>query len=190
MLRQLILTSVFMLATNLVLGQRFSAEFRPGLNFPTTNLMEENLETGFGFEVKAGYNIMPHLKGFAGWGWNRFETESIPMEEPAELIERGFIFGMELTLPITEAPVTYFLGVSAVLEEFKLEIEEMGLSARSNFGLGWQLNAGVEIHLDEQWSLRPDLRYRSLSNDLNIDGTTTEVDLNYIALGVGIRRRF
>jgi opacity protein-like surface antigen len=177
-------------ATTSEAQSRFSAEFRPGFNFPVSDLDEENLGLGFGFEVKAAYKIMPHLKGYGGWGWNSFKTDSKQMNDELELTENSFTFGLELRLPVTDPPITYFIYGGGVWGQLK--IEDMGntINASSDYGLGWQLGGGVEFTLTDYWSLKPDVRYRSLSREFMIMNIPSEVDMNYFAVGLGIMGKF
>jgi opacity protein-like surface antigen len=165
---------------------RWSAEFRPGFNIPVSDLGEENLGLGFGFEFKAAYLLMPHMKMYGGWSWNGFETDTQIMRNRVQLDETSFTFGAELRLPITEPPVTYFVRGSGVYGKIKLEDNQGNFNGSSNYGLGWQLGAGVEIALTDYWSIKPDLRYRSLSRDVEVNSMMMNVNLQYFAVGVGI----
>jgi hypothetical protein len=42
--------------------------------------------------------------------------------------------------------------------------------------------------MNDHWSLMPGVRYRALSRDLEIENVTTNVDLNYISVGVSFSR--
>ncbi|MCW5518615.1 porin family protein [Aureitalea sp. L0-47] len=180
---------VFAITTS-VAQSRFSAEFRPGFNIPTSDLNEENLGLGFGFEVKAAYKMMPHLKAYGGWGWNSFKTDAKDMNDELELTENSFTFGFELQLPVTDPPVTYFLYGGGLLGQLKIEDMSNTINASSDYGLGWQLGGGVEFVLTDYWSLKPDVRYRSLSREFMIMNIPSEVDMNYFAVGLGVMGNF
>jgi hypothetical protein len=57
-------------------------------------------------------------------------------------------------------------------------------------GPGWQLGAGIVAPLGAKWSLTPGVRYRSLSRDLDVGDVSTDLDLTYLTLHVGLARSF
>lgn len=60
--------------------------------------------------------------------------------------------------------------------------------------LGWAVQAGVDIDLDDRWFLNLDVKYVAITVDADIDTGATqrdiEVDINPIIVGVGIGYRF
>ena len=181
---------LFPLGRTSLAQSKFSAEFRPGFNIPTVDLSGEDLGLGFGFEVKTAYKVMPHLKAFGGWGWNSFKTDSEDMNDELELTESSFTFGTELRLPVSDPPLTYFVYGGGVLGQLKIEDMSNTINESSDYGLGWQLGGGVEFTLTDYWSLKPDIRYRSLSRELIIMNIPVEVDINYFAVGLGVMGNF
>ena len=57
-------------------------------------------------------------------------------------------------------------------------------------GFGWQAGGGIAIPIGKRWLLVPEVRYRSLSRDINTGDGTTPIDLNYLSAGVGISYSF
>jgi opacity protein-like surface antigen len=179
--------AIFLLMMHTMNAQgMWSGEFRPGFNIPVSDLGEEDLALGFGFEAKIAYKLMPHLKVYGGWGWNAFETDTQDVNNMVDLDETSFTFGFDLRLPVTDPPVTYFVYAGGVLGQIKLEDIKNTFNERSDYGLGWQLGGGVEFALNDHWSLKPDVRYRSLSREIQVDEVMLEVDLQYFAVGLGI----
>ena len=64
-----------MLSSILFAQNKWSVEFRPGINFPSEKIEESKIETGFGFELTISYNFMAHLDAYLGWGYNNFSIE-------------------------------------------------------------------------------------------------------------------
>jgi opacity protein-like surface antigen len=58
--------------------------------------------------------------------------------------------------------------------------------ADSGHSVGWEVGAGISFGLGDAWRLSPGLRYRSFSPELDVAATTTDVDLRYVALELGM----
>jgi len=180
---------VFLLITSITFSQnKWSAEFRPGISFPTEDLGESNIETGFGFELTVGYRLMEHLHAYAGWGYNTFSIE----DSDVDYDETGYTFGLQFIHPLgTSEDLSYLLRAGAIYNHLELENGDGDLIDDSGHGLGWQIEAGLDYVLGDNWSLRPSIRYRSLSRDLEvIQNQNINVDLNYLSFGLGVTKSF
>ena len=69
-------------------------------------------------------------------------------------------------------------------------VDDGEVLADTDHGLGWEIAGGIAYGFGTGWTLNPGVRYRSLSRDLVIGDATTTVDLRYVALEVGVARRF
>jgi opacity protein-like surface antigen len=178
----------FALCTTLQAQKKWSAEFRPGINFPTEDFGESNIEIGFGFEVAVGYKFMEHLHAYAGWGYNTFSIE----DSDIDFDETGYTFGLQFIHPFgTSEDLSYLLRAGVIYKHLELEDDDGDLIDDSGHGLGWQIEAGLDYVLGDKWSLRPSLIYRSLSRDLEVLGNQTiGVDLNYLSFGLGVAKSF
>lgn len=166
---------------------KWSAEFRPGLNFPSEEIGDSKIETGFGFEATVGYRFMEHLHAYAGWGYNTFSLE----DSEADLDETGYTFGLQFIHPLgSSESLSYLLRAGGLYNHLEFEDGDGDLIDDSGHGLGWQVEAGVDYELGNNWSLHPTVRYRSLSRDLKFDGLTFDTDLNYLSFGLGIAKSF
>lgn len=187
---KIIILSILFLAlcTTLQAQNKWSAEFRPGINFPTEDLGESNIETGFGFEFTVSYRFMEHLHAYAGWGYNTFSIE----DSDVDFDETGYTFGLQFIHPLgTSKDLSYLLRVGAIYNHLELENGDGDLIDDSGHGLGWQIEAGLDYVMGDNWSLRPSLRYRSLSRDLEVlENQTIGVDLNYLSFGLGVTKSF
>ena len=172
---------------------KWSAELRPNVNFATKDLGVAELKTGVGFEAAIGYRFMPHLGAYAGWGWNQFKSDTpatFPGSGDTEYELTGYTFGLQFIHPIAETSTSYLVRIGGVYSHIEVENSGGDVIADSGHGLGWEFGAGLNFDLGDQWSLRPQVGYRSLSRDLEVGTETTGVDLNYVSVGAGIVFRF
>jgi hypothetical protein len=172
---------------------QWSVELRPGVNFATQDLGDAELKTGYGFEAALGYQFMPHLGAYVGWGWNRFKSNSTSFTGTgdSDFEETGYTFGLQFIHPFsTTSKLSYLLRLGGIYNHIEVENAAGDIVADSGHGLGFELGVGLSADLGSGWNLRPQLGYRSLSRDLEITSTTTAVDLNYLSIGVGIAKMF
>ncbi len=54
---------------------KWSLEFRPGVDYATTDISNADLGIGFGLEGTIAYRFMPHLAAYAGWSYNDFAVD-------------------------------------------------------------------------------------------------------------------
>lgn len=173
---------------------RFGFEFRPGVNFPTRNLGDANLKTGFGFEGVFSYQILPPFGIYAGWGWNRFSADQSFAGVDVDFEETGYSYGLQFMKLIGESNVGLLARAGILSNHIEVEdrtgdvIGDSGHSFRQ--GIGWQVEGRVDWPLGDKWSLVPSLRFRSLPREIRIGAAGTEVVLEYVSLGIGISRSF
>lgn len=182
----LLAVTLFIFSVSVQAQEKWSVEFRPGLNFPTGDLGDTNTKIGFGFEFTGAYKIMPHLAVYAGWGWNQFKGEESLSADDITFEETGYTFGLQLLHPIGTSSFSYFGRAGAIYNHIELENNAGDITADTGHGFGWQVGAGIDYEFADNLSLRPELRYRSLKRDIEIANTTTDLDLNYISFGVGL----
>lgn len=178
-----------------VFGQeRWSFEIRPGVNIPTKDLGDADLKTGYGIEGTFAYRFMPHLSVYAGWGWNKFSSDQSFAGPNVDFEETGYSYGLQFIHPIMQSDINILARAGALANHIEVENSNGDIIADSGHGydagIGWQLEVGVAMPLGERWNLMPSIRYRSLPRDLEIEGVTTPVDLNYLSGGVGIHFKF
>jgi Outer membrane protein beta-barrel domain len=183
---QIILAIALITASfNAVAQKKISFEIRPGVNFTTTNLGNASLKTGFGFEGAFAYKFMPHLAAYAGWSWNKFDAAKSFAGNDVNFEETGYTFGLQYTHPVENLQIGYMIKGGGTYNHIETENSEGKIINDTGHGLGWQLGAGVTIPVGYRCVFIPELRYRSLSRDINIGETKTPVDLNYISAGLG-----
>ena len=166
--------------------EKWSVEFRPGLNFPTSDLGNIDTKTGFGYEVTGAYKLMPHLSVYAGWGWNQFNGEDIFSKEKFTFDESGYTFGFQVIRPIGTSRFSYVGSAGAIYNHIRLENNAEGITIDTGYGFGWQVALGIDYEFAPNLSFRPMLRYRSLARNVEIDSLSTDLKLKYISFGIGL----
>jgi len=186
----LIAIALLFLTVSVKAQEKWSVEFRPGLNFPTSDIGNIDAKIGFGFEFTAAYKIMPHLAVYAGWGWNEFKGEDNFSSEDVTFQESGYTFGFQIVRPIGTSSFSYVGSAGGIYNHIKLENNSSDISADTGYGFGWQVALGVDYEFASNLSLRPMFRYRSLSRDLEIENVSNELKLNYVSFGIGLAYEF
>ncbi len=170
--------------------EKWSVEFRPGLNFPSNDVGNTEAKVGYGFEIVGAYKIMPHLAAYAGWGWNQFKGEDRVSKDDIILNETGYTFGFQFIHPIGTSNFSYVAGAGAIYNHIELENNTGDITADTGHGFGWQVAAGIDYEIAPNLSFRPMLRYRSLSRSLEVANVSTDMKLNYFAFGIGLILEF
>lgn len=184
---------ILLLFANISFAQdKWSAELRPSINFTTSDLGDAELKTGVGVEIALGYRFMPHLGAYLGWGWNQFSSENTSFAGAGEtdFEETGYTLGFQFIHPIVASSTSYLLRIGGIYNHIEVENSAGDMTADSGHGLGWELGAGLHFDLGSNWNLIPQVGYRTLSRDIEIGNTSTDVDLNYIAIAIGISQTF
>lgn len=169
---------------------KWSLEFRPGVNYATQDIADADLGLGFGTELTIAYRFMPHLAAYAGWSYNNFAVDQSFAGPDASFEETGYTFGLQFIHPIGESGLSYLVRLGGTYNHIEIENSDGDIIIDSGHGLGWQAEAGLVIPLSERFSLLPSLRYRSLNRDIKIENVSTSVNLNYLSVGVGLSWSF
>lgn len=170
--------------------ERWTAVFRPGLHFPTGQIVESDPGTGFGFEATIAFEIIPQLSPYVGWGWNSFEIENALGIAGFNLEDIGYSLGLQyLHTPETSA-LSYVVRAGAVFNKWEIEDTAGNQITDTGYGPGWLAEAGVDLSMGGNWSLRPTLRYRSLTRNLEFMDFSSKENLSYLSIGVGLAKRF
>jgi hypothetical protein len=179
------------LSSGLMAQDRFSLQVRPAVAFPISDLGDANLKTGFGFEGSMAYRFMPHTSAYAGWGWNKFSADQSFAGPNADFEETGYVFGLQFMHPfLRDSPFDYFVRAGVIVNHIEIEDAEGEIIADSGHGPGFQVETGLSFSLGDKWRLVPGIKYQSLSRDLELEGVSYPVDLNYFSLGLSVVRSF
>lgn len=169
---------------------RISLELRTGADFATQELGNADLNTGFGFDGILSYRFMPHTSVFGGWGWHRFSSDDSFAGSNMDFEETGYTFGLEYMHPLGSSALDFYIRGGGIYNHIEVESSDGTITADSGHGLGWQVEGGLAFDLGNRWILKPGVRYRSLSRDIEIGNTTTDVDLTVFNTSIGISRTF
>lgn len=186
-----ILSFILLLACFALQAQdRLGIELRAGGDYATQQLDDADLGFGFGFEGIISYRFIPHLSAYAGWGWQRFTTDELLVDEKTDVEETGYRMGLQFMHPFGASSLAYYLRAGAIYNHLELEDEAGNITSDSGHGFGWQAQAGVAIPLGKGWNILPGVGYSSLQRDIGIGDYRTKAHLNYVAVSVGINKTF
>jgi outer membrane protein W len=193
-MKKLLLTTavltLFVLFNQSIAQNKWSLEFRPGVDYATKDISDADLSVGFGAELTIAYRFMPHLAAYAGWSYNNFAVDQSFAGPNASFEETGYTFGLQFIHPIGKSDISYLVRAGGTYNHIEIENNDGDITIDSGHGLGWQAEAGLSIPLSEKFFLLPSVRYRSLSRDIEIENESTSVQLNYFSVGVGLSWSF
>ena len=167
---------------------KFSAEFKPNINFPTENFSEYQVKTGNGFEISLGHTLYKKVNGYIGWSWNLFNIDS---ETKKELEIKGYSFGFQLISPINEhSKLAYLLRFGGFYNKINIEVVNNGRPLEISYKPGVEFAIGLDYCFLFNWTLRPQLSYRSLSFTNKALESNKKTALNYMNIGLGLSTTF
>ena len=169
-----------------VTGQgNLNVAFRPSFNFPTKDLGETELKQGGGFETTFSYRFISEFAAYAGWGWNTFNPKE--STTVAHFEETGYRFGIQHIRALSEkSKLNFAFSAGIVMNHIETENDDGDIIDDSGHGIGWEIEVGLGIPLNERWQIEPDIRYHALSRNISDGGIERSVDLNYLSVGVAV----
>ncbi|WP_179862163.1 outer membrane beta-barrel protein [Longibacter salinarum] len=183
-----LVTTLIFVTSPAIAQDRFGAEFRAGAHFATEDVGEADLNTGFGTEFIVSYRFLPQFGLYAGFGYHRFTSDDTFGGDDVVLEETGYTFGVQFENLLPDRSFGYFLRAGGLLNHMEFDTESSDFS--TDHSLGWQVEVGPLFTFGNQWSIKPGIRYHSLSQDVDVAGTEFEVDLTYISVGASVGWRF
>lgn len=171
--------------------RRWGVEVRGGVAFPTQDIGADELGRGVALEGTFSYRLTPMVGAYAGWGWAHFNPETSFAGADIDFEKTGYVFGLGFEQPLSEnMPVSGWLRVGGSVAHLEFEDSEGDIVADSGHGLGFDAAAGLAFALGDRWTLTPGVRYSLLSRDVEIGPATTNIDLEYVAVDIGLAFRF
>jgi hypothetical protein len=182
---------LFAIAAQSVEAQnRFSAEIRSGADFSSQIKSDGDLKYGWGIQGNLAYRFMPHVSVYTGWGWNKFSAEDAFAAAGSEFEMTGYSLGLHFQHPLGISNLDYFLKAGGIYSHFEFEDSSGDIFIDSGHGLGWQADFGLAIPLGNSWELMPGVQFRTLTREIKMGNTSTDLVLRNMELGVGISRSF
>jgi len=170
--------------------KRLGFELSGGASFATKDLYDAELKTGLGFEGILHYRFMPYTGIYAGWGWNKFSANESFAGKNMDFEETGYMLGLQFKHPFGTSPVSYYLRAGGLYNHIEIENKEGDITEDTGHGFGWQVAGGVDIPFGRNWSITPGVKFNSLTKYLDIEGTSTQLDMDYISVRVGVLKNF
>ena len=171
-------------------SNRFGFELTAGPSFATKDLADEKLKTGLGFEGLLHYRFIGESGIYIGWGWNKFAAEESFAGSNIDFEETGYIYGLQFKQGVLNNSLSYFVRVGGLYNHIEVENENGDIIGDTGHGMGWQVAGGVEIGLGAGWLITPGIKFNSLSRELEMNEITTQLDLNYLNIRIGILKTF
>ncbi|SFA92682.1 Outer membrane protein beta-barrel domain-containing protein [Flavobacterium swingsii] len=169
-----------------VAQEKWKIAFRPGIDFSNKNFSDTQHGIGYGLEATISYRFQKYLSAFAGWSFNSFPAKESFAGNNGEFDESGYNFGFQFTYPIASSKFNYVIGAGGTYNHIEIEDYKRNVIANSDYGFGWQVEAGFSYTIVNRFDIMPTIRYRSLSRDIMIGSDKMPINLNYISVGAGM----
>jgi hypothetical protein len=182
-----LLSGFTVLASSVLQAQgRWSLELRPAIAYANQSLEELNLGTGNGLEGTVAYQFSPYLAAYAGFGGTRFPAEQAMTSSGVNLLETGYTYGFQFVYPVGESDLSYIVRAGRAYSQIETENHDGDISADSGHGFCLQAIGGFVAPINEQSQMVPTVRFRSLPRGIRGSEVASDIDLNYISVGIGV----
>jgi len=182
--------SVLLFASPLSAQPRWTAEVRGGINAALEEFNGVDLKIGPGFEMGVGLRVAPDVFVYGAWDWQNRATKTSLFGVSADVEDTGYAFGLRYVAPLS-GRVKPWVRAGGLYTHVEIEDEDAGdLIADSTHTLGFEVGGGVDLALNDRWSLTPGMRYRRFDPKVRRAGTETSATLSYMTFDVGIAWRF
>jgi len=182
---------LFILICNSVIGQkRWNVEIRPSVNIANQKTGGSELKTGFGAEATLGYLFLKNLGVYGGWGWNRFAANHSSFGDNVEFVETGYTVGISFIHSFDSSNVQFLVRSGIVYNHIEFNNSKGNLILDTDYGLGWQVEAGFAFVITNNFKLVPTVRFHTLSRDLKSSEIPSPLSLKYVSLGIGGQLQF
>ena len=167
---------------------KFGFEINAGPSYMLNKIVGEKANLGFGFEGFVKYNFMPHLGVYAGWGWNKFQSDKSSFGNDVDYEGNGYSFGLHFLHPLQNSSFSYFLRVGGLYNHIEIESADGKIKENTKLGLGFELAAGLTYAVSSNTDIVFGLKFKSLSRDLSLGSGSKTIDYNYTGIMIGVHK--
>ncbi len=169
---------------------RLGVELSGGASIAVGKLGGVSLKPGFGFDGAISYGIYKNIGVYAGWGYNRFSPKNDAGFDGISFEETGYVAGLQYIKKLGSSPVKAIFRGGLLYNHIEIEVDELDMVFDTGHGVGMQLSAGVLIPLAKKWDFSATLKYHNFNREYNFEGMSSNLNLEYLGLRVGIVRYF
>lgn len=178
------------MASPLFAQSRWTAEMRGGANVADDEFSGVELKTGSGLELGVRVRTTPNLFVYGAWDWQNRAAKTPLFGARADVEDTGFTFGVGYVVPLGTR-VKPWVRVGGLLSHVEIDDEPAkDQIANSGYSFGVEVAGGLEVPLNDRWSLTPGLRYRRFEPKVRFGGRESSTTLAYVAVDVGVAVKF
>ncbi len=182
--------SLLLIATPSSAQPQWTAELRGGVNVANHQLANVDLETGAGLELGLARRVAPDLFVYAAWDWQNRSASTPLFGTAADVEDTGYAFGLRYVAPVSGRAKPW-LRAGGLFNHIEIEDESAGdLIADSSHTLGFEFGGGLDLTVNERWSLTPGVRYRRFEPQVRFGGVESPSTVSYVTLDIGIAVKF
>lgn len=184
------LLSFLFAASPLFAQPRWTVEVRGGANMPVDEFTGVDLKTGAGLEMGLGVRVAPDLFVYGAWDWQNRAAKTPLFGTTADVEDTGYAFGLRYVAPLPGRAKPW-VRAGGLFNHVEIENEDAGdLVADSEHTFGVEVGGGLDVTLNDRWSLTPGVRYRRFEPQVRFGGRESSSTLSYVTLDVGIALKF
>jgi opacity protein-like surface antigen len=182
--------SVLLLASPVFAQPRWTAEVRVGGNATIDEFAGVDLKSGMGSEFGLGIRVAPDLFVYGAWDWQQHRSKAPLFGAIADVEDTGYAFGLRYVVPVASRARPW-VRAGGLYNHVEIEGADAGdLLADSEHTWGFEAGGGLDVALNDRWSLTPGVRYRRFEPNVRFGGAASSATLSYVAFDVGIAFKF
>ncbi|GAB1360719.1 hypothetical protein MASR1M31_25460 [Porphyromonadaceae bacterium] len=170
---------------------RFAIELNGGPSLALNKIAGATMNVGVGFEGTFHYRFYDQWGAYAGWGWNRFGSNTSFVGENGSFEETGYVVGLQFKQSFRHSPISWYARGGVLLNHIEVENKAGDLLVDSKHGIGYQLATGIYIPIGRNWCMNGGIKFNSLNRGVtHYGGEDRSLNLSYMTLRIGITKMF